>query len=112
MTLSSSMTLTTKKTKYSMNMMKPSSLLMRHLQAAMEMMTKRSMRKSSTMAQKSPLELTWTDSRPLNRDQMSHGKGSLQTQQRGRAQSHGSAVTGATGGATPPLPPETDGTRR
>lgn len=80
MTLSSSMTLTTRKTKYSMNMMKPSSLLMRHLQAAMEMMTKRSMRKRSTMAQKRPLELTCTGFSPLSSDHRSHGNGSLQTQ--------------------------------
>lgn len=79
MTLSSSMTLTTRKTKYSMNMMKPSSLLMRHLQAAMEMMTKRSMRKRSTMAQKRPLELTCTGFMPLKKDHMSQGNGSLQT---------------------------------
>lgn len=77
MTLSSSMTLTTRKTKYSMNMMKPSSLLMRHLQAAIEMMTKRSMRKRSTMAQKRPLELTCTGFMPLKKDQRSHGNGSL-----------------------------------
>lgn len=79
MTLSSSMTLTTRKTKYSMNMMKPSSLLMRHLQAAMEMMTKRSMRKRSTMAQKRPLELTCTGLMPLKNDHRSHGNGSLRT---------------------------------
>lgn len=79
MTLSSSMTLTTRKTKYSMNMMKPSSLLMRHLQAAMEMMTNRSMRKRSTMAQKRPLELTCTGLMPLKNDHRSHGNGSLQT---------------------------------
>lgn len=78
MTLFSSMTLTTRKTKYNMNMMKPSSLLMRHLQAAMEMMTKRSMRKRSTIAQKRPLELTCTGLKPLNRDQRSQGSGSLQ----------------------------------
>lgn len=80
MTLSSSMTLSTRKTKYSRNMMKPSSLLMRHLQAAMEMMTKRSMRKRSTMAQKRPLELTCTGCMPLNNDHMSHGNGRLRTQ--------------------------------
>lgn len=79
MTLSSSMTLTTRKTKYSMNMMKPSNLLMRHLQAAMEMMTNKSMRKRSTMAQKRPLELTCTGLMPLKNDHMSHGNGSLQT---------------------------------
>lgn len=52
---------------------------MRHLQAAMEMMTKRSMMKSSTMAQKRPLELTWTGFSPLKTDHISQGKGSLQT---------------------------------
>ncbi|KAJ0055526.1 hypothetical protein NL108_005361 [Boleophthalmus pectinirostris] len=77
MILSSSMTLTTRKTKYSMNIMKPNSLLMRHLHAAMEMMTKSSMRKSSTMAQKRPLELTWTGMKPLTEDHSNHGNGSL-----------------------------------
>lgn len=79
MTLSSSMTLTTRKTKYSINMMKPSSLLMRHLQAAMETMTKSSMRKRSTMAQNRPLELTCTGFMLLRKDQRSQGNGSLQT---------------------------------
>lgn len=75
MILSSSMTLTTRKTKYSMNMMDPSSLLMRHLQAAMEMMTNSSMRKRRTMAQKSPLELTCTGLISLIKDQRSQGNG-------------------------------------
>lgn len=77
MILSSSITLTTRKTKYSTNMMKPSSLLIRHLQAAIEMMTKMSMRKSSTMAQNSPLELTATGRMLLIMDQRSHGNGRL-----------------------------------
>lgn len=77
MILSSSMTLTTRKTKYSMNMMDPSSLLMRHLQAAMEMMTNSSMRKRRTMAQKSPLELTCTGLISLIKDQRSQGNGRL-----------------------------------
>lgn len=77
MTVLSSMTLTTRKTKYSMNMMKPSSLLMRHLQAAMEMMTKRSMMKSSTIAQKSPLLLTATGAKLWKDEYRSHGTGRL-----------------------------------
>ncbi|MCJ8749092.1 hypothetical protein PDJAM_G00172170, partial [Pangasius djambal] len=58
-------------------MMKPSSLLIFHLQAAMEMMTKRSMRKRSTMAQKRPLLLTATGCKPFAKVYMSHGKGNL-----------------------------------
>lgn len=62
---SSSMTLSTRKTKYRTNMVNPNTLFILHLQAAMEIMTKRSMRKSSTMAQNSPLLLTVTGAKEL-----------------------------------------------
>lgn len=57
--------------------MEPSALFIFHLQDAMEMMTKRSMMKSSTMAQKSPLLLTATGAKPLMAENRSHGTGRL-----------------------------------
>lgn len=75
MILSSSMTLTTRNTKYSRNMRKPSILLIFHLQTAMEMMTKRSMRKSRTMAQNRPLLLTATEEKSFSMEKSSQGKG-------------------------------------
>ena len=57
--------------------MAPSSLFIFHLHDAMEMMTKRSMMKSSTMAQKSPLLLTATGAKPWLEEYSSHGIGRL-----------------------------------
>lgn len=57
--------------------MEPSTLFIFHLQEAMEMMTKSSMRKSSTMAQNSPLLLTATGEKLLMLDHSSHGTGRL-----------------------------------
>lgn len=74
---SSNMTLRTRNTKYSTNMVKPNILLIFQRQAPMEMMTNRSMRKSSTMAQNRPLELTVTGSPLCNRVNISHGTGRL-----------------------------------
>lgn len=45
-------------------MVEPRTLFIFHLQDAMEMMTKRSMMKSNTMAQKRPLLLTATGAKP------------------------------------------------
>lgn len=78
MILSSSITLTTRKTKYSKNMSDPRSLLIFHLHTPMEMMTKRSMRKSRTMAQNRPLLLTATGLRSLNKENINHGNGRLE----------------------------------
>ncbi len=58
-------------------MLKPSALFIFHLHDAMEMMTKRSMMKSSTMAQKSPLLLTATGAKPWMDECRSHGTGRL-----------------------------------
>lgn len=58
-------------------MVEPRALFIFHSQDAMEMMTKRSMRKSSTMAQKSPLLLTATGTKPLKDEYRSHGMGRL-----------------------------------
>lgn len=58
-------------------MVEPRILFILHLQVAMEMMTKRSMRKSSTMAQKSPLLLTPTGTKPWVDEYRSHGMGKL-----------------------------------
>lgn len=58
--------------------MNPNTLFILHLQAAMEMMTKRSMRKSSTMAQKSPLLLTGTGANEWQSENISQGTGRLQ----------------------------------
>lgn len=58
-------------------MVKPSTLFIFHLQEAMEMMTKRSMRKSSTMAQKSPLLLTATGPKLWMAEYRSQGTGRL-----------------------------------
>lgn len=74
---SSSMTLSTRNTKYRMNMVNPNALFIFHLQAAMEIMTKRSMRKSSTMAQNSPLLLTVTGANEWQTEYISQGTGSL-----------------------------------
>lgn len=79
MILSSSITLTTRNTKYSRNMSKPSILLIFHLQTAMEMMTKRSMRKSRTMAQNRPLLLTVTGEKSFIMEKSSQGNGRLET---------------------------------
>lgn len=57
--------------------MKPSILLIFHLQAAMEMMTKRSMMKRSTMAQNRPLLLTATGCKLFTNVYKSHGNGNL-----------------------------------
>lgn len=65
-------------------MVNPSALFIFHLQDAMEMMTKRSMMKSSTMAQKSPLLLTVIGAKPWKNEYRSHGTGSL-LKQRDRA---------------------------
>lgn len=67
MILSSSMTLVTRKKIYSKNMRPPRTLLIFHLQEAMEMMTKSNMRKRSTMAQNRPLLLTCTALKSLIR---------------------------------------------
>lgn len=56
----SNMTARTRNTKYMPNMVRPNVRLIFQRHMAMEKMTKRSMRKSSTMAQKRPLELTVT----------------------------------------------------
>lgn len=85
---SSNITLSTTKIKYSRNMVKPSALFMFHLQDAMEMMTKRSMIKSSTMAQKRPLLLTATGAKPWVDEYRSHGMGRL-LKQSDRARSTG-----------------------
>lgn len=58
-------------------MVKPSTLFIFQLQEAMEMMTKRSMRKSSTMAQKSPLLLTATGPKLWIAEYRSQGTGRL-----------------------------------
>lgn len=63
-------------------MVEPSALFIFQLQDAMEMMTKRSMIKSSTIAQKSPLLLTATGARPWMAEYISHGMGSLLKQHR------------------------------
>lgn len=65
-------------------MVEPSTLFIFHLQAAMEMMTKRSMRKSSTMAQKSPLLVTATGAKPWEAEYRSHGTGRLWNEKRQR----------------------------
>lgn len=82
--LSSSMTLTTRKTKYSKNISKPRLLLILHLQAAMDMMTNSSMRKRRTMAQNRPLLLTSTGFKSLIMLKMSQGNGRLEGGQRHR----------------------------
>lgn len=74
---SSSITLSTRKMMYSRNIVAPRILFIFHLQVPMEMMTKRSMRKSSTMAQKSPLLLTCTGAIPWLSENRSHGTGRL-----------------------------------
>lgn len=79
MTLSSSITLTTRNTKYSRNMREPSSLLILHLHTAMEIMTKRSMRKSRTMAQNRPLLLTVTGAMSFRIAKSNQGNGRLGT---------------------------------
>lgn len=85
-TRSSSRTLSTRNTKYSTNMVRPNIRLIFHRQAAMEMMTKRSIRKSSTMAQNRPLELTVTGSPLWNRVYINHGIGRLEPSKRSRNQ--------------------------
>lgn len=82
-TRTSSSTLRTRNTKYSTNMVRPNMRLILQRQTAMETMTKRSMRKSSTMAQKRPLELTVTGSPLCNRMNKSHGTGRLQAETSG-----------------------------
>lgn len=82
-TRTSSRTLRTRNTKYSTNMVRPNIRLIFQRQAAMEMMTKRSMRKSSTMAQNRPLELTVTDFPSCNTVYMSHGTGRLEPERTG-----------------------------
>lgn len=79
---SSSRMLRTRNTKYSTNMVTPNIRLILQRQAAMEMMTKRSMRKSSTMAQNKPLEVTVTGSPLWIRMYRSHGTGRLQAERR------------------------------
>lgn len=49
-----------------------------HLQAAIEIITKRSMRKRRTIAQNKPLLLTATGLRPLKIEKRNQGTGSLQ----------------------------------
>ena len=61
-------------------MVKPSILFNFQLQDAIEMMTNRSMMKSSTMAQKSPLLLTAIGAKPWNDEYRSHGTGRLMKQ--------------------------------
>lgn len=58
-------------------MVDPNTLFILHLQAAMEIVTKRSMRKSSTMAQNSPLLLTVTGAIEWENEYISQGTGSL-----------------------------------
>lgn len=58
-------------------MVKPRPLFIFHLQVAMETMTKMSMIKSNTMAQKSPLLLTVTGAKLLIDEYRSHGIGRL-----------------------------------
>lgn len=82
MTRSSSRMLRTRKTKYSANMVTPKTRLILQRQAAMEAMTKRSIRKSNTMAQKRPLEVTVTGWPWWIRVYKSHGTGRLWTQRR------------------------------
>lgn len=77
MTRSSSKTLTTRKKKYKRNIVNPSTLFILQLQTAMEIMTKSSMMKSSTMAQKSPLLLTATGPKPWMDAYSSQGTGRL-----------------------------------
>lgn len=79
-TRTSSSTLRTRNTKYKTNMVTPSLRLIRQRQAAIETMTKRSMMKSSTMAQKRPLELTVTGSPLCSRMNKSHGTGRLKAE--------------------------------
>lgn len=74
--------LRTRKTKYNANMTTPNTRLIFQRQAAMEAMTKRSMRKSKTMAQKRPLEVTVTGWPEWIRVYKSHGTGRLWTERR------------------------------
>lgn len=75
---SSSITLIIRNTKYRRNMVKPRILFILHLHNAIEEITKRSMRKSKTIAQNKPLLLTATGCNPLMREKSVQGRGRLQ----------------------------------